>query len=85
MIALARSEIEVNELKWKKLIGGGGERFQENGADPALGVDGVLDVEMAPVGLVDGRDKAFAVAGAVVVEDDVVGESVLEGEEVVGV
>ena len=85
MVALASGKIEVDELKGEELVGGGGEGFKEERADPTLCVNAVLDVEVSAVGLVDCSDEAFAVVGAVVVEDDVVGKGVFEGEEVVGV
>jgi hypothetical protein len=85
VVALASGEVEVKELEGEELIGRGGEGFKEDRAHPALSVDAVADIEVALVGLVDCGDEAFAIVGAVVVEDDVVREGVFEGEEVVGV
>jgi hypothetical protein len=85
VVALAGGEIEVKELEGEELVGRGGEGLEEDRAYPALGVDVVADVEVALVGLVDRCDEAFAVVGAVVIEEDVVWEGVLEGVVVVGV
>ena len=85
VVALAGGEIEVEELEGEELVRRGGEGLEEDRAYLALGVDAVADVEVALVGFVNRGDEAFAVVGAVVVEDDVVWEGVFEGVEVVGV